>query len=321
MSEPTESTAPVTQHNTDPAPEVPPAPVAEEAKEEAKTEPETTAEPEPEPEIEEVQNALTKQFTAEEWKALKELRKQLPEIVKEAYEDAETKPETVTLWGVTIDPAHPETDAKVSVVLTKFLRARELDVAAARTMLVSTLKWRQQFKIDEVLKEEFPEEVFGKVGFVKGVDKEGRPVTYNLYGGPTIKEVFSDVGRFTRWRVQLMEKTVLLLDFENHDQMIQVHDYDGVSMFRDANQKEAAHEATNIFQNHYPEFLAWKYFVNVPTLLTWIFWLFKPLISPKTFAKMTVVGHGPSAIGKEVLPKIDKEQLPKKYGGEAEDLV
>ncbi|KAL4252117.1 CRAL-TRIO lipid binding domain superfamily protein [Abortiporus biennis] len=299
MSEPTESTAPVTEHNTDPAPEVPPAPVAEEAKEEAKTEPAAATEPE----IEEVQNALTKQFTAEEWKALKELRKQLPEIVKEAYEDAETKPETVTLWGVTIDPAHPETDAKISVVLLKFLRARELDVAAARTMLVSTLKWRQQFKIDEVLKEEFPEEVFGNVGFVKGVDKEGRPVTYNLYGGPTVKEVFSDVGRFTRWRVQLMEKTVLLLDFENHDQMIQVHDYDGVSMFRDANQKEAAHEATNIFQNHYPEFLAWKYFVNVPTLLTWIFWLFKPLISPKTFAKMTV------------------EQLPKKYGGEAEDLV
>ena len=33
-------------------------------------------------------------------------------------------------------------------------------------------------------------------------------------------------------------------------------DYEGVSMTsRDASQKAAAKEATNIFQNHYPEFL------------------------------------------------------------------
>lgn len=32
-------------------------------------------------------------------------------------------------------------------------------------------------------------------------------------------------------------------------------DYEGASMLRDANQKAAAAEATNIFQNHYPEFL------------------------------------------------------------------
>ena len=45
-------------------------------------------------------------------------------------------------------------------------------------MLVATLKWRQEFKIDELLSEEFPEDVFGGVGKVFGHDKEGRPVTY-----------------------------------------------------------------------------------------------------------------------------------------------
>ena len=112
-------------------------------------------------------------------------------------------------------------------------------------------------------------------------------------------------------------------------------------MIRDANQKAAAAEATNIFQNHYPEFLVrsslqyatrtsvyWnhpqqtkKFFVNVPTLLTWVFWLFKPLISAKTLAKFTVVGTGKATIGKELLPFIPADQLPKKYGGEAEDLA
>ena len=53
-----------------------------------------------------------------------------------------------------------------------------------------------------------------------------------------------------------MEKSIELLDFENIDQMVQIHDYEGVSMMsRDANQKAAASEASNLFQNHYPEFL------------------------------------------------------------------
>lgn len=54
----------------------------------------------------------------------------------------------------------------------------ELNVKAAQEMLVSTLKWREQFKVDEVVKEEFSEDIFGKVGKVKGTDKETHPVTY-----------------------------------------------------------------------------------------------------------------------------------------------
>ena len=84
-------------------------------------------------------------------------------------------------------------------------------------MLVSTLRWRDYFKVDSVLTETFPEEVFGKVGYIHGRDKEGRPVVYvsfagyhdgkvlsfpfpryNFYGGSNIHEVFSDVQRFLR---------------------------------------------------------------------------------------------------------------------------
>lgn len=53
-----------------------------------------------------------------------------------------------------------------------------------------------------------------------------------------------------------MEKGIALLDFENVDQMIQVHDYDGVKMSdRTANSKNAVSETTSIFTGHYPEFL------------------------------------------------------------------
>ena len=134
-------------------------------------------------------------------------------------------------------------DAKASVILCKFVRARELRVKDAAEMLVATLKWRDEFKIDEVLKEEFDPEVFGKLGKVYGKDREGRPVTYNLYGAvKDMKAVFGDVQRFIRcvrcagalefrrahwcggrWRVQFMEESIKLLDFENIDQMVQIH--------------------------------------------------------------------------------------------------
>ncbi|KAI0825493.1 CRAL/TRIO domain-containing protein [Irpex lacteus] len=284
---------------------------------------EPTKETTPAPEVTEPQNELTKKFTEAEWTALKELRAKLTDIYRSAYasDDKEAAPAPFNLWGIEIDPSNPTKDARVSVVLVKFLRARELNVQEAQTMLVATLKWRQEFKIDELLSEEFPEDVFGGVGRVFGHDKEGRPVTYNVYGGGLdMNPVFSDVKRFIRWRVQLMEKTVRLLDFEKYDQMIQVHDYEGVSFMggRDPNQKAAAGEASKIFQDNYPEFLAYKFFINVPTFATWIFWLFKPLLSAKTFAKMNVVGTGKSTVSAALLPVIDAKELPKRYGGEAE---
>ncbi|KAI0730962.1 CRAL-TRIO domain-containing protein [Earliella scabrosa] len=303
------------------APEPQPEAAAESKPDEAAA-PVSTTEAKPEKaakeeEVEEPQNTLTKKFTDAEWKAVKELRAQLPEIFTKAYPDQSPAPTSITLWGVTLSTTP---DAKASVILCKFVRARELRVKDAAEMLVATLKWRDEFKIDEIMKEEFDPEVFGKLGKVFGKDKDGRPVTYNLYGAvKDMKAVFGDVQKFIRWRVQFMEQSIELLDFETIDQMVQIHDYEGVSMTsRDASQKAAAKEATNIFQNHYPEFLSRKYFINVPTLLTWVFWLFKPLISAATLAKMSVVGSGARTIGAELSQVIPVEELPKKYGGQAD---
>jgi hypothetical protein len=92
---------------------------------------------------EEPQNRLTEKFTEAEWKALKEFRVQyapsqtphdltyflqqvqLPDIFADAYPKQPKARETpISLWGVTLDPANPQSDARVSVILMKFLRAR-----------------------------------------------------------------------------------------------------------------------------------------------------------------------------------------------------
>lgn len=85
-------------------------------------------------------------------------------------------------------------DARVSVVLMKFLRARcgeihffirrviifwaarNLNPTAASEMFVATLRWRDEFKVDDAVKEEFPQDVYGQLGHIYGRDKDGRPV-------------------------------------------------------------------------------------------------------------------------------------------------
>ncbi|KAJ6581194.1 CRAL-TRIO domain-containing protein [Mycena capillaripes] len=311
---PTETTAADTpappQPGATPVPPTSAAPTAEPTS----APPAAAAEPEkPEP-----QNALTEKFTGYEWKALTEFRKLVPESLVKAYEKPEAKTTAISLWGVRIDPSNL-VDARVSVILMKFLRARNLNPTAASEMFVATLRWRDEFKVDDAVKEEFPQDVYGQLGHIYGRDKEGRPVVYNIYGGSQdLDAVFGDVDRFLRWRVAFMEKSLALLDFANVDQMIQVHDYAGVSMSnRTPASKNAASQASNIFSSHYPELLFKKFFVNVPGYMSWLFWIFKTILPATTFAKMSVVGSGPRPIGKALLPFIAADELPKRYGGNA----
>ncbi|KAJ7625523.1 CRAL/TRIO domain-containing protein [Roridomyces roridus] len=276
------------------------------------------------PAKEEPQNALTEQFTGYEWKALTEFRKGIPDALSKAYDDKpDAKTTPINLWGVKIDPTDLDSDARVSVVLMKFLRARNLNVSAATDMFVATLRWRSEFNVEAAMKEEFPADVFGQLGHIHGRDKGGRPVVYNIYGGnQDLEAVFGDVDRFLRWRVAFMEKSLEMLDFTTVDQAIQVHDYAGVSMSsRTPASKSAASQASGIFGSHYPELLYKKFFVNVPGFMTWLFWFFKTIIPSATFAKMAVVGSGPKSIGKALLPFIDADQLPKRYGGDADAKV
>lgn len=270
-------------------------------------------------EDDEPQSTLTSKFTAAEWESLKEFRAMLPAIFADGHPDnPKAKDTAITFWGIHIDPHHPK-DAQVNVVLMKFLRAKHLNVKEARGMLVSTLRWRESFGVDAAVKEEFPEDVFGRVGHIFGRDKEGRPVVYNIYGGNNVQAAFSDVPRFLRWRIALMEKSVATLDFTEVDEIVPIHDYAGVNLrHRDKNSKSASSEVTSIFHGHYPGLLHKKIYINVPTVVSWGFWAFKRMISAKTLAEMTVVGSGRRAIKKALLSIIDAKELPQRYGGDAE---
>jgi hypothetical protein len=52
------------------------------------------------------------------------IQTKLPYIFETAFPEKENKLAPVTLWGVLIDPSNPVGDARVSVILSKFLKAR-----------------------------------------------------------------------------------------------------------------------------------------------------------------------------------------------------
>ena len=62
-----------------------------------------------------------------------------------------------------------------------------------------------------------------------------------------------------------------------------------------------------------------KYFINVPTLMSFIFWTFKAILPAKPCAKMSVVGTSTNSIRDTLGEIIDVKEIPKRYGGEGEE--
>ena len=215
-------------------------------------------------------------------------------------------------------------------MLTKFLRASLMVEETAVARIQKTILWRKEFGVEQVLTETFPEE-FSQAGYVHGVDLVGRPVMFNVYG--VHQEIFSgklaqvklhvmmlltssvflDLNRFLRWRVQLMEHGIKQLDFHSANSLVQIHDYDGVSMFSSTEStKAAARETVKLFAEHYPELLAKKFFINVPWYMAGFYSFLQPLIPAKTAEKFVICSSG---YKEDLLKVIPVDSLPVKYGG------
>ncbi|KAJ2910747.1 Non-classical phosphatidylinositol transfer protein (PITP) [Coemansia aciculifera] len=253
-------------------------------------------------------------FTDAENELIAKLREQVPQIIEDAGNVSSVAIDP-SIWGVPLVPASDskeERDLRVDVILHKFLKARSGDIPLARQMLTNTLKWRAEFNIATLLDEEFPEDVFGNVGYIFGHDEQGRPVTYNFYGSLDNKLVFGDLDRFLRWRVQLHERGMRLLDFVNVADMIQVHDYDGVSVFGYDKFARAASKATvQLLSDNYPETLATKIFANVPGWGETVFNVICRLLSEETKRKFVVVSK--ASAPRVLAERIGEDNLPEKF--------
>ncbi|KAJ1729769.1 Non-classical phosphatidylinositol transfer protein (PITP) [Coemansia sp. Benny D160-2] len=258
------------------------------------------------------QPARARAFSDAEKEQLAKFRQALPDIIKAAGE-ASTVEVSASLWGVPLLPSDANDDPRIDVILVKFLRARKNNLDQAREMLTSTLKWRAEFGVDALLDETFPSEIFGAVGYIHGTDKAGRPVTYNFYGGLDNKTVFGDLDRFLRWRVQLHERGMRMLDFADTADMLQVHDYQGVGLFSyDKFARTASRATVQLMSDNYPETLATKIFANVPAWGETIFNIIGRWLSEDTKRKFVVVGAANAYAA--LADRIDPKDIPDRFG-------
>jgi hypothetical protein len=205
---------------------------------------------------EETQAQATKEPEGET-KAASSLDEEAKEVESETVE---VTPEEVSIWGIPL-----LADDRSDVILLKFLRARDFKVKDAFTMLKSTIRWRKEFGIDELLEQDLGFDDLGKVVFMHGLDKEGHPVCYNVYGEFQNKELyknsFSDEEkrqRFLRWRIQFLEKSIRTLDFSpgGISTIVQVNDLKNSPGPAKRELRQATRQALQLLQDNYPEFVA-----------------------------------------------------------------
>ncbi|CAL9066348.1 patellin-3-like [Musa acuminata AAA Group] len=223
-------------------------------------------------------------------------------------------PEEVFIWGVPLLG-----DERSDTVLLKFLRARDFKVKEAMAMLKNAVLWRKEFGIEALLEEDLGVLEMEKVVFMHGVDKEGHPVCYNVYGEFQNKELYAAAfadeekrKRFLRWRIQYLEKGIRnLLDFkpEGVSTMVQVTDLKNSIGLA----KKELRQALDLLQDNYPEFAAKQVFINVP----WWYLAFNRMISPffTQRTKSKFVFAGPSKSAETLFKYIAPEQVPVQFGG------
>ncbi|RVW40853.1 Patellin-4 [Vitis vinifera] len=194
-------------------------------------------------------------------------------------------------------------------------------VNEAFEMLKKTLEWRKEFKTDSILEEELGQDI-SSVAYMNGVDREGHPICYNIYGVLENQELYQKTfgteekrNQFLRWRIQLMEKGIQKLDFKpgGVTSLLQIND---LSNSPGPSKKEiriATKQAVGLLQDNYPEFVARNIFINVPFWYYALNALLSPFLTQRTKSKFVFVR--PSKVTETLLKYICVEEIPAQYGG------
>ncbi|XP_068654679.1 patellin-4-like [Aristolochia californica] len=238
---------------------------------------------------------------------------------REKTEEAVEFAKDISLWGVPLLPS--KGDESTDVVLLKFLRAREFKVNEAFEMLRNTLLWRKAFNIDSILNEDFDSNL-NSVAYMNGVDRDGHPVCYNVYGVFEDAEFYQKTfgteekrEQFLRWRFQVMEKGIENLTFKRGgvSSLLQITDLKSTPGPSKKELRLATKKAVTLLQDNYPEFVARNIFINVP------FWYYafnailSPFLTQRTKSKF--VFARPSKVTETLLRYIPAVEIPTQYGG------
>jgi hypothetical protein len=171
------------------------------------------------------------------------------------------------------------TDATIK----RYMRARKWDFEHAKVMLENSVRWRRDYRPDELDPEYIkPEAETGKMYF-NGFDKNGRPVWImrprlqnSKDGERQIKHIVYSLERGIRLMPESVENIAIIVDFKDSS----ASDNPSVSTCK---------KFLDILGNHYPERLGIAFVVKSPWFFFATFKLISPFMDPVTKNKIKFV--------------------------------
>uniref|UniRef100_A0A6P3ZVD7 phosphatidylinositol transfer protein 3-like n=1 Tax=Ziziphus jujuba TaxID=326968 RepID=A0A6P3ZVD7_ZIZJJ len=193
--------------------------------------------------------------------------------------------------------------------IARHLTARNWNVKKATKMLKETLKWRSEYKPEEIRWEEVAKEAeTGKIYRSNYVDKHGRTV---LVMRPSCQNSKSTKGQI-RYLVYCMENAVLNLP-PHQDKMVWLIDFQGFNMSHIS--VKVTKETAHVLQDHYPERLGLAILYNPPKFFEPFFTLVKPFLEPKTYNKVKFA-YSDDLNAKKIMEDLfDMDKLESAFGG------
>lgn len=195
----------------------------------------------------------------------------------------------------------------------RYLRARNFDVAKATEMLESTLKWREDFGLVEMMEKWMnqvaSENASGKA-YVRGYDRCGRPL---LYMRPRHENTYQHDGNI-KHLVYNLERAVACMKDGTDGKVCLLLDFNGYSL-RNAPPMQTSMETLNILQSHYPERLHKAYFLRPPWIFSASFSLISPFIDPVTSEKIVMLRTTQEEMTARLVDDIEADVLETDLGG------
>ncbi|XP_031273036.1 phosphatidylinositol transfer protein 3-like [Pistacia vera] len=193
--------------------------------------------------------------------------------------------------------------------ISRYLTARNWNVKKATKMLKETLKWRAEYKPEEIRWNEIAHEAeTGKIYRSNYVDKYGRTV---LVMRPAYQNSKSTKGQI-RYLVYCMENAISNLP-PDQEQMVWLIDFQGFNLSHIS--VKVTRETAHVLQDRYPERLGVAILYNPPKFFEPFWTVVKPFLEAKTQNKVKFVYSDDPNSKKIVEELFDMDKLESAFGG------
>ncbi|XP_059633412.1 uncharacterized protein LOC132276145 [Cornus florida] len=194
-------------------------------------------------------------------------------------------------------------------MIRRFLRARDLDIEKASSLLLNYLSWRQAFIPNGFIStSEISNELAQKKIFMQGLDKMGRPIVVAF--GSQHKPSKGSLEEFKRFVAYTLDKICARMP-RGQEKFVCIADLEGWGYSNSDIRGYLA--ALSILQDCFPERLGKLFIVHSPYMFMTAWKAVYPFIDNKTKKKIIFVEN--KKLRPTLLCDIDESQLPDTYGG------